>query len=63
MRPKTTDEHQLADRLVSIVAVLVLDAVLVPDTLCWLTDFGLAIVLTRRPVRARVRGSLRAPVG
>jgi hypothetical protein len=106
----TTDEHQLADRLVSIVvvvffikaagvvlllasatfrptsgrgvpvavllaaglvaaavgllrnqrwawplalAVLVLDAVLVPGILRWLIDFGLAIVLTRPQVRAR----------
>jgi uncharacterized membrane protein len=106
----TTDEHQLADRLVSIavvvffikaagvvlllasatfratsgrgvavavllaaglvaaavgllrnqgwawplaLAVLVLDAVLVPGILRWLIDFGLAIVLTRRPVRAK----------
>jgi hypothetical protein len=106
----TTDEHQLADRLVSIVvvvfflkaagvvlllasatfrstsgrgvpvavllaaglaaaavgllrnqrwawplalAVLVLDAVLVPGVLRWVIDFGLAIVLTRPQVRAK----------
>jgi uncharacterized membrane protein len=106
----TTDEHQLADRLVSIVivvfvlkaagvvlllasasfratsgsgvpvavllavglvaaavglhkglrwawplalAVLVVDAVLIPGILRWLIDFGLALVLTRPQVRAR----------
>ena len=35
------------------LAVLVVDAVLVPGVLRLLIDFGLAIVLTRRPVRAK----------
>ena len=35
------------------LAVLVLDAVLVPGVLRWVIDFGLAIVLVRPRVRAR----------
>jgi uncharacterized membrane protein len=35
------------------LAVLVVDAVLVPGVLRWLIDFGLALVLTRPQVRAR----------
>jgi hypothetical protein len=35
------------------LAVLVVDAVLVPGILRWLIDFGLALVLTRPQVRAR----------
>jgi uncharacterized membrane protein len=35
------------------LAVLVLDAVLIPGILRWVIDFGLALVLTRRPVRAK----------
>jgi hypothetical protein len=35
------------------LAVLVLDAVLVPGVLRWVIDFGLVLVLTRRQVRAR----------
>ena len=35
------------------LAVLVLDAVLVPGILRWLIDFGLALVLVRPQVRAR----------
>ena len=35
------------------LAVLVLDAVLVPGVLRWVIDFGLAIVLVRPQVRAK----------
>jgi hypothetical protein len=35
------------------LAVLVVDAVLIPGVLRWVIDFGLALVLTRPPVRAR----------
>ena len=35
------------------LAVLVLDAVLIPGILRWLIDFGLALVLTRPQVRAK----------
>jgi lysylphosphatidylglycerol synthetase-like protein (DUF2156 family) len=35
------------------LAVLVLDAVLVPGILRWIIDFGLAIILARPQVRAR----------
>ena len=35
------------------LAVLVLDAVLVPGVLRWVIDFGLAIILVRPRVRAR----------
>jgi hypothetical protein len=35
------------------LAVLVLDAVLIPGILRWIIDFGLALVLTRPQVRAR----------
>jgi hypothetical protein len=35
------------------LAVLVLDAVLVPGILRWVIDFGLAVVLTRPQVRAK----------
>jgi uncharacterized membrane protein len=35
------------------LAMLVLDAVLVPGVLRWVIDFGLAIVLVRPQVRAR----------
>jgi hypothetical protein len=35
------------------LAVLVLDAVLVPGILRWVIDFGLALVLVRPQVRAR----------
>jgi hypothetical protein len=35
------------------LAVLVVDAVLVPGILRWLLDFGLALVLVRPQVRAR----------
>jgi hypothetical protein len=35
------------------MAVLVLDAVLIPGILRWVIDFGLALLLTRPQVRAR----------
>jgi lysylphosphatidylglycerol synthetase-like protein (DUF2156 family) len=35
------------------LAVLVMDAVLVPGILRWIIDFGLAIILARPQVRAR----------
>ena len=35
------------------LAVLVVDAVLIPGVLRWVIDFGLALVLTRPQVRAR----------
>ena len=35
------------------LAVLVVDAVLIPGILRWLIDFGLALVLTRPQVRAK----------
>jgi hypothetical protein len=35
------------------LAVLVVDAVLIPGVLRWLIDFGLALVLVRPQVRAR----------
>ena len=35
------------------LAVLVLDAVLIPGILRWLIDFGLALVLTRPQVRGK----------
>ena len=35
------------------LAMLVLDAVLIPGILRWLIDFGLALVLTRPQVRAK----------
>jgi hypothetical protein len=35
------------------LAVLILDAVLVPGILRWIIDFGLALVLARPQVRAR----------
>jgi hypothetical protein len=35
------------------LAVLVLDAILVPGILRWVIDFGLAVVLARPQVRAR----------
>jgi hypothetical protein len=35
------------------LAVLVLDAVLIPGILRWIIDFGLALVLTRPQVRGK----------